>query len=1120
MEQRSAHANVGDANTPKGPPTLKDFLKYEWVAIQTRRRCHDQTVKPVDEKNAKHPTGLIGLALSGGGIRSATFSLGVLQGLREHGLLESIDYLSTVSGGGFTGGWWSAWLSRDDADEERYDADTRIFPRRERLEPSRYPPRVVGVPTQPSAKQVPTSGNPVPEGSLSARERDPIHHLRLFANYLTPRKGILSADTWRALTVIARNLILTWLVLLPVLFAAVLLTQLYFAASSEHGFSFVCSVPDHIPTDSVVARTRGSIANGVVSAEVTRGASKKPVPEAWRLTAAACDSAARKDGTYAAIATHTHGQVLRDRAWGLVAPLGALFAVAVALTLLWLLSTDSGRRLTFTGIVALLMAGGFLIRAFVVANPGSGPGFWAHLFRDKVTRPWLIIAGAAIVAAGWFTWRALRDNPPIQPDRMRNRLVHYHSIINVALAIGGAFLVIGAFGHEIAWWFGDPTRGPIARAGGWSAVLASIGAAAFTSLRAAPSPKDERNIQRPNIVSRAIFGLTPVLVLVVLAVLLAWLGNWLLGFGGTEPFGRTIATVVLIGVGLEILLAIGELWERLAGDGAKRSRTSLTVVLVAGAVVAALGAKWLLGWDRRIALMAITLTFAMLVFRALTTREQIRGESATSLRLRWKPEPASPEPTDAKTRRRRQLVGWAATLAVGGVGLALLALMVLNKATGIPVIDIATALAMSGVLFVAIIVAVELIFGVGNSDRAIGLASVAAASCAILVVLHFAATGPDYPQTAFARAGYSLIASAIALVIALGWAIDPNLVSLHTFYRARLVRAYMGASNTKRITHDITESAPGDDLPLSALKNHERGGPYHLINTTLNLAGGRDLATAQRSAENFILSSLLCGSARTGYRRTEEYMGNALTLGAAVAISGAAVSPNMGSATPSAALAMLLALFNVRIGFWAPTPDRRRYKERQPRLWPVYLLRESLSQTNDLGNYCYLTDGGHFDNTALYALIERGCSRIVVVDDGADPAPCFGDIGQAIRRCRIDFGTEIELEVDAFLPPKKDKPEPDVHFVKGTIRYSDAHLEQLGYPTDGDKLDARWGDIYWIKPVVRAADSADVRQYKLQNGDFPQQTTADQWFDEAQFESYRRLGMKSGITLAHAIVGP
>ncbi|HEV8195500.1 MAG TPA: hypothetical protein VGP87_02575, partial [Gemmatimonadales bacterium] len=273
---------------------------------------------------------------------------------------------------------------------------------------------------------------------------------------------------------------------------------------------------------------------------------------------------------------------------------------------------------------------------------------------------------------------------------------------------------------------------------------------------------------------------------------------------------------------------------------------------------------------------------------------------------------------------------------------------------------------------------------------------------------------------------------------------------------------------------------------------------------TLNLVGGRDLTTAQRSAAYFTMSRHYCGSLRTGYRPTSEYMKGQLSLGSAVAISGAAASPNMGSKTPSAALAMLMALLNVRLGFWAPTPNQARWQSPRPRLWPFYLLREFLSQTNDLSLYCYLTDGGHFDNTGLYALVQRGCRHIVFVDCGADPAPCFSDLGDAIRRCRIDFGTEIDLQVGNFRPEERQDGTA-THFVVGSIMYSRRHALELGWGDKPDQAD-RTGTIVWIKPSLLRGDSAEVRQYGLENMVFPQQSTADQWFDEAQFESYRRLG--------------
>ena len=58
------------------------------------------------------PIDRVGLAFSGGGIRSATFNLGVLKALHELQLLTHVDYLSTVSGGGYVGAWWTAWRAR------------------------------------------------------------------------------------------------------------------------------------------------------------------------------------------------------------------------------------------------------------------------------------------------------------------------------------------------------------------------------------------------------------------------------------------------------------------------------------------------------------------------------------------------------------------------------------------------------------------------------------------------------------------------------------------------------------------------------------------------------------------------------------------------------------------------------------------------------------------------------------------------------------------------------------------------------------------------------------------------------------------------------------------------
>ena len=111
-----------------------------------------------------------------------------------------------------------------------------------------------------------------------------------------------------------------------------------------------------------------------------------------------------------------------------------------------------------------------------------------------------------------------------------------------------------------------------------------------------------------------------------------------------------------------------------------------------------------------------------------------------------------------------------------------------------------------------------------------------------------------------------------------------------------------------------------------------------------------------------------------------------------------------------------------------------------------------------------------------------------------------------MRKVRIDFGTEIDL--DAIVKAFRSSP-PDAHFVSGTIKYSDAHAHAIG-------LEDLEGTLIIVKPNLASPDttSVDVLQYSYLYSDFPQQPTADQWYDEAQFESYRRLGQISGAALA------
>ncbi len=133
------------------------------------------------------------LCISGGGIRSATFGLGILHGLARSGLLERFHYLSTVSGGGYIGAWLSAWI--------HHRADGL--------------PGVAAELARPCGEARP---NPEPAE---------IQNLRSYSNYLSPRLGLLSADSWTLVGTYLRNLLLNWLVIIPLLAAALTVPWIY-----------------------------------------------------------------------------------------------------------------------------------------------------------------------------------------------------------------------------------------------------------------------------------------------------------------------------------------------------------------------------------------------------------------------------------------------------------------------------------------------------------------------------------------------------------------------------------------------------------------------------------------------------------------------------------------------------------------------------------------------------------------------------------------------------------------------------------------------------------------------------------------------------------------------------
>jgi len=956
------------------PLTLESVLEKEREEIAVSRATRYQPADSPPNVDATY----VGIALSGGGIRSATFSLGLLQGMHRLGVLRTADYLSTVSGGGFVGGWWTAWLNRADA---------------KTADPHFPPPEEPDLLHPPGAASERRRG----DGARFAG-RDPIHHLRLFANYITPRKGLLSGDTWRAAAVFSRNLILTWLVLLPVLCIVVLLGQLYFVAQ---------------PFDN------GVVADFVHSSAQRPGA--PPVPD---------------------VDLHDFDpDLLADRALAAAWPLLALLVLMVVTTALWMHFNNEGPWYTHAAVLismaSIVVVAGVIYKPEVATRTGwEGPSI---LWRDYGWQ--LVLAGLTVVAGvviGWNICRAAPDGSPVSKQTKANRATQWQTLLLGAFAASALVLLFAGFAHEflvqavlhVADWDFKTWQAKTTLVG----TIIGVASTAYTVFVSAPSGgRDKADVKKPSGVRGVVLAIAPVLALVLFGAAAALAMHWVM-YDVLVRKGRLPALAV--GAWVSMLLALFlALWEneQIVDFGRRLRRYCGLGLIVLLALVAA--APWVRpAWSIEHSLLLRVMAFVLAL--------------AVVTGLSWPPQ---------RNGRVR----------------ALLALIVVF-------------------LLAWMIVRLE------------GFDAVWASS-----------TAGERAESL--QIGLAAVAGFMGWILALGWMADPNALSLHTFYRARLIRAYLGASNSQRHDrgNDIAESDPDDDMPLASVRNSHHGGPYPLINTTLNLVGGRDLVTAQRSAASFVLAPLHCGSRRTGFRETATYMDGCLTLGAAIATSGAAVSPNMGSATPSAALALLLAAFNIRLGLWVPTPDEVAWTMSQTRPWPYYLLRESLSQTNDLGTYCYLTDGGHFDNTALYSLIERGCRYIILSDNGADDERCFADIGEAIRRCRIDFRVDIRIDTRDFRPAN-DGPTP-VHVAFGTIAYDEEHLRAIGWTAVS--AEDRVGRLVWIKPSLLPGDAGDVRQYGLENKKFPQQSTADQWFDESQFESYRKLGELSAEAAFGAAAG-
>jgi hypothetical protein len=957
-----------------GPKSLADILAEELdgelggehtqeLPVEEKQKC----LKAVYERIHKEQPTRSAICLSGGGIRSAIFGLGILQGLAKHDLLRSFDYLSTVSGGGYVGGWLTAWIKNDPGGVEAVAEELKCDPK--------------------------STLNPEPQ---------PIRNLRAFSNYLTPKTGLTSADTWTLIATFIRNMFLNWLVLISCLAAAMMIPRLYLAAINvEPGWStWTASVEQleqrwDIGLTILLAVGFALIAIAMAYAIIdvpSTGNEGLPQSRFLKFRQLPLLLACLILAEWWAVYCNVHGGGAFQDAHGLLKFVG--FTVASYL---------------FGGLLATL------VLSFRKSGRKARPG----RFRDSLLRTGTIVLTAAF--AGFCLW-AMATRMFLDDEKIPFTLIRDCEATQIP---SGQKIMISA-----------ATRGIITQIRGGSYTTETYQGRALITKK----DRDALGLEKPKEKLPDRFPLpapakhalnyvcfAPALLLAVMLLvnfLFTGLASWVTADEDREWWGRSAAWILITIVGWIVFNAT-VLW---GAQAIRATTTGNQLEVFLGQPKATGFAQALLG-----AFGGVTGIVAGL----LTLRHKLSNTLGQKRGFQW-------------------------LLVVVAV-----------------------------VFFVLLSIVISWVLVLIRSGPWVQTATA--------LILHTAESN-DYSWRGELFVSFFLTIVLLLFGIVMGFFINANTFSLHATYRNRLIRAFLGASRARetRKSHLFTGFDPDDNIELFNLKSEN---PFHLVNATLNLIKGKDLAWQERKAESFTMSRLHCGSWHVGYRPSREYgkgKGKAITLGTALAISGAAANPNMGYHS-SPVVRFLMTLFNVRLGWWLGNPGPcgdTTWRRAGPGYAIGPLFSEAIGTTTDRSKYVNLSDGGHFENLGLYEMVLRRCKLILVVDAGQDFEYVFEDLGNAIRKIRIDLGIPIDIRV---VSPKKSEDTVN-HCAFGTIKYS--AMDAPPGSTDGS-LD---GLLIYVKTLVSGDEPTDVSNYHAVHPEFPHETTTDQWFSESQLESYRMLG--------------
>ena len=1088
-----------------------------------------------NEKGKEGP-GRSALCISGGGIRSATFALGVIQALANEELLGKFHYLSTVSGGGYIGSWLTAWLHHETSPGKQ----GKYFARNE---PSKQPwdslrenalncvqRQLVSKP-EPATRHNECTADPI---TPLHPEPKPLEHLRANSNYLSPRLGLLSGDSWTLVAIYLRNLLLNWLVIVPWLFVALLLPRV--SVQTLRWAPYMWNQWSH-------------------DRPLVWGDLLFPSHD-WHFALLGWVAVAGMAWAIIYMVLHVPS-ALGERASG----------------------TNSQRSFLVWCLIPFFIAGSALtVLGYLVICETT----WLKENSKDVYKN-MAYFGAAVHLAGtllaWF-WRSIgkgvssgsrrldsSGNPPNATGgkaQAKGRILHFLwdlfrmlFSITVSGAVAGA-LWVWLFSHCIQEPYADNPEGFACLGSGLFLLAFLVGMILFIGFTS--TAKNESRMLASD-ADREWWARAGAWMLLGGLIWIALSAISLYGPRFLQLGVKQIAAVGGVSGLVTVLLGFS------AKSGGKQEGSTAKPGL--GAVIAAKAPEFAAPVFLVFLLIMVSLLTTLLFYhvdddiettvasgenKAMKARileaerEILKDARAYEVEIDYKhetlrsdkreqPKKHEDDPAHSvqksttwrEVKSAKQKVPWlppGASHHQQVVRLESWSVLIWSL-IGFSLLGLSASLFVNVNLFS--------LHGMYR-DR--------------LIRAYLAASRPDHERKENLFTGFDQ---------------DDNL-QMFTLWPQKEEGAQVNPGGRRL---------------------------FHVINTALNLVAGERLAWQERMAASFVITPLHCGSAALangyGYRRTVSSLetkekdankieakpadkpapgqiqappateserrqmevtpadeptatdqtkaktaaeaarrqtqanrvdelapgryggGYGITLGTAMTISGAAVNSNWGYHS-SPVVTFLLTLFNARLGWWLGNPSKagdKTYERWFPGMGIDPIFHEAFGLTNEDYSYVDLSDGGHFDNMGLYEMVRRRCRVIVLIDGEADGEYTYEGLGMAIRKIRIDFGIPItfpsgealfapkDQDKGEFRPSSNEKNQP--RFAIGSIEYS--AMDRTDKKDDGVLL--------YIKPVCYGSDGSeprDVVQYKRSNPAFPNESTVDQFFSESQFESYRALG--------------